>query len=153
MLKVFGIWCRDKFIDNWWWRIVFVSLFLCVDWWLLCFVILYINVIEGEWKDVIARYVFKWMIEIRKLRVDLEWWSEIFGVFRCEEDSTEDEEIKGLDWLIDWMIDWWIEWMMDWFIDWLMIDWWIYGLIDGFIDCMMDWLIEWWIDWIMDWLI
>uniref|UniRef100_K1QQ52 DNA repair protein complementing XP-C cells-like protein n=1 Tax=Magallana gigas TaxID=29159 RepID=K1QQ52_MAGGI len=50
---------------------------------------------EGEWKDVTARYASKWMTETRKLRVDPEWWSETLGVFRCEEDSTEDEEIKA----------------------------------------------------------
>lgn len=63
-----------------------------------CYALLfYTFVTEGEWKDVTARYASKWMTETRKLRVDPEWWSETLGVFRCEEDSTEDEEIKGLD--------------------------------------------------------
>lgn len=97
------------------------SPFSCVDWWLLCFVILYINVTEGEWKDVTARYASKWMTETRKLRVDPEWWSETLGVFRCEEDSTEDEEIKGQDWLIDWLIEW-------------LTDGWMDGQIDRWID-------------------
>ncbi|XP_078339713.1 DNA repair protein complementing XP-C cells-like isoform X2 [Crassostrea virginica] len=50
---------------------------------------------DGRWKDVTARYASQWMTDTRKLRVDPEWWRETLEVFRCEGDSTEDEEIKA----------------------------------------------------------
>ena len=66
---------------------------------------------DGKWKDVTARYASQWMTDTRKLRVDPEWWRETLEVFRCEGDSTEDEEIKGqlcpqVLWLVKWFIDW-----------------------------------------------
>ena len=66
---------------------------------------------DGRWKDVTARYASQWMTDTRKLRVDPEWWRETLEVFRCEGDSTEDEEIKGqlhpqVLWLVKWLIDW-----------------------------------------------